>query len=151
MNSSGYGAIGELTFKVPSTFTGNTLQDLKFSISNYQVISKSGTFLTVNTVSDSVTVKKIPQGMIENKNTSSASIIPNPFNHITTAGIELKESSYVNIILTDILGKEIETLENKFLTAGNYTYKIELEKKGLYFLRSLINGIPSTTKLIQIQ
>ena len=43
---------------------------------------------------------------------------PNPFNPVTTLRYDLPENDYVNIIIYDMLGKQVKTLVNKAQDAG---------------------------------
>ena len=43
---------------------------------------------------------------------------PNPFNPITTLQYDLLENSYVNIIIYDMLGREVKTLVNQTQDVG---------------------------------
>ncbi|MBQ84748.1 MAG: Coagulation factor protein, partial [Candidatus Marinimicrobia bacterium] len=43
---------------------------------------------------------------------------PNPFNPITTLRYDLPENSLVNIIIYDMLGREVKTLVNTTQDAG---------------------------------
>lgn len=45
---------------------------------------------------------------------------PNPFNPSTTIKFSIPEASFVKITITDLLGREIESLVNDELSAGNY-------------------------------
>jgi hypothetical protein len=78
-------------------------------------------------------------------------IFPNPFSRQTILAFNLTSSSLVQMNLYNALGQQISTIENDNLQAGSYTYPITISEKGIYFLRSLIDGIPYTQKLIQIE
>ena len=43
---------------------------------------------------------------------------PNPFNPITTLRYDIPEHSHVNIIIYDMIGREVKTLVNQFQDAG---------------------------------
>jgi len=67
---------------------------------------------------------------------------PNPFNPTTIISYQIKESSFVNIKIYDMLGREINTIVNDFrekgnhhisfdagnLASGTYMYSLEMEK-----------------------
>ena len=40
-------------------------------------------------------------------------------------------------------------IENKYMSAGDYEYKISAPAKGIYFLRMIINETISTQKIIK--
>ena len=54
---------------------------------------------------------------------------PNPFNPITKINFSTPISGYVLLIVYDILGKEVKTLVNEALTAGEY--EVDFEATGL--------------------
>jgi photosystem II stability/assembly factor-like uncharacterized protein len=65
---------------------------------------------------------------------------PNPFNSQTTIEIEIKENSNVNLILYDVLGKEIvKLLQNENYRQGSYKVKLDFSRwltpSGIYFYR----------------
>jgi len=76
---------------------------------------------------------------------------PNPFSQETTVSLELKTNSNVELLLYNSLGKLVSTIENKHLPIGNYIYKIQENTKGVYFLRTQIDGVSSTQRLIQVE
>jgi len=78
-------------------------------------------------------------------------VYPNPFNKQATISLGLKTSSNVQITLYNSLGQVVSTIEDNHLDAGNYKYETNVQGKGIYFLRTLIDGVPSTKKLIQIE
>ena len=43
---------------------------------------------------------------------------PNPFNPVTTLRYDLPENGYVNIIIYDMLGRQVKTLFNQTQSAG---------------------------------
>ena len=67
-----------------------------------------------------------------------------------TVVIELEANSTVSVILYNSLGQEVSTLENANLGSGNHTYELNVSGKGIYFLHTIINGIPAVHKLIQV-
>jgi poly(3-hydroxybutyrate) depolymerase len=62
---------------------------------------------------------------------------PNPFNPATTIKFELPEASDVSLKIFDLLGREVETLVNKELSAGFYNYQFNAATlaSGIYFYR----------------
>jgi len=68
---------------------------------------------------------------------SIVNIFPNPTTHLLTVSLELKKNSNLELILCDVLGKEISELHNGFAEEGLFTktFTIENLSKGVYFLR----------------
>jgi hypothetical protein len=75
---------------------------------------------------------------------------PNPFNPFTTIQYSIKERSSVELILYDILGREVEVLVNQEQDVGQY--KINLIANGLasgvYFYRLQAGSFVETKKMI---
>lgn len=46
---------------------------------------------------------------------------PNPFNPATNIRYDIAENAYVNLVILDLLGKEVKTLVNEIKIAGSYT------------------------------
>jgi hypothetical protein len=72
---------------------------------------------------------------------------PNPFNPSTLIGYQLPASIFVTLKVFDALGKEVDTLVNKYQNAGNYSVQFNASNlpNGLYFYR-LDTGIYHKTK-----
>ena len=68
---------------------------------------------------------------------------PNPFNPSTVISYNLPSSSFVNLKLFDILGKEIKELINEIKDSGYYEISIEAKglTSGIYFYR--LNAYPT--------
>jgi hypothetical protein len=73
---------------------------------------------------------------------------PNPFNPETTIGFELPEASAVTILITDVLGRRVETLIDETLPAGYHAVRwngsnAEGQKaaSGIYFYRITASGV----------
>ena len=78
---------------------------------------------------------------------------PNPFNPTTTIEYEIPITSNVKIVVYDILGRNIETLLNKNLTAGNYKIDFDGTKlsSGIYLYKITAGGFVQTKKMILIK
>jgi hypothetical protein len=72
---------------------------------------------------------------------------PNPFNPATKIDFSIPKSGNVILKIFDIVGKEIETLINKEMSAGNYTIDFNASRlsSGTYFYK-LTSGVFSQTK-----
>lgn len=62
---------------------------------------------------------------------------PNPFNPSTVISFGIPEASHVSIQIFDIVGREVSTLVNEDLVAGNYrsTFVADHISSGVYFYR----------------
>ncbi|MFH0733825.1 MAG: T9SS type A sorting domain-containing protein [bacterium] len=74
---------------------------------------------------------------------------PNPFNPSTTISFSLPKQEFVTIKIYDILGKEIATLVNEELGAGNYNkaWNAENYSSGIYFCRFNAGSFLETRKM----
>lgn len=80
---------------------------------------------------------------------------PNPFNSSTQVKVILREQSKVKLVVYDILGKEIKTLLDENLSAGEYIVQWNGEDNegnflagGIYFIQMKTNGFNKTIKAI---
>lgn len=81
---------------------------------------------------------------------------PNPFNPETTIDYQLPVSSYVNLKVYNVLGKEITTLVSEFKQAGNHRVKfngnINLSlSSGVYFYRLQTSDFVEIKKMLLIK
>ena len=53
--------------------------------------------------------------------TEITSVYPNPFNPSTTISFNTNKDSYVELLVYDIHGKQVELLINQFKTAGQHS------------------------------
>jgi hypothetical protein len=79
---------------------------------------------------------------------------PNPFNPTTKINFDLPEDGKVNLIVYDILGREIIKLVNdEFKTAGKYSteFKGINLASGVYFYRLETNDFVQTKRMVLIK
>ncbi len=78
---------------------------------------------------------------------------PNPFNPSTNIKFVIPKSSFVNLKVYDILGREIATLVNEEKTAGNYkvTFDAKNLASGIYFYRLKAGNYLSVKKMILLR
>jgi photosystem II stability/assembly factor-like uncharacterized protein len=78
---------------------------------------------------------------------------PNPFNPFTKLKFSIPHSAVVQIIVYDVLGKEIKTLLNDYKRAG--TYEIDFDAtslpSGVYFYRMISGSYSETKKMILLR
>jgi YVTN family beta-propeller protein len=78
----------------------------------------------------------------------SFDISPNPFSKLTTIRYTVPISSKVSIKLYNASGRLIQTLNDGYLSAGNYTTTLSNIASGVYFLKYESNTNKSKLKLI---
>ncbi len=79
---------------------------------------------------------------------------PNPFNPTTSIKFNVQSSKNVELSVYDIAGKEITTLVNEKLSAGEYNYLFDgsMLTSGIYFYKLTANGnIVNTKKMVLIK
>ena len=78
---------------------------------------------------------------------------PNPFNPSTTISYSIPQRNFVQLIVYDILGREVSSLVNKEQAAGNYKVEFNASylSSGVYFYRLQSGGFSETKKLILLQ
>lgn len=74
---------------------------------------------------------------------------PNPFNPTTVIPFEIRESGFVQILVYDILGREVANLVNKKLDAGKHAINFDGSSlpAGTYIYRLKANGVVKTRKM----
>lgn len=83
---------------------------------------------------------------------------PNPFNPSTTLSYELPEASDISLIIYDVRGKIVRTIESGHLAAGRYTYVwngLDSENSpvstGVYFAQLGSESGTQTTKMVYLK
>ena len=78
---------------------------------------------------------------------------PNPFNPTTTIRFTIHETQFTTLKIYDIFGREVATLVNENLQAGNYERKWDATgiPSGMYFYRLASNNFSETKKLLLLK
>jgi len=78
---------------------------------------------------------------------------PNPFNPATQINFDVPERTYVDLVVYDQLGREVETLVNEQLSAGSYKYEWNAVDypSGVYFYKLQAGDFAETKKMILIK
>lgn len=78
---------------------------------------------------------------------------PNPFNPVTTIAYSIPDEGKVELIIYDLLGKEIKTLVNENKSTGRHTVDFNGSKyaSGVYLYRLIFNGQSSIRKMLMIK
>lgn len=78
---------------------------------------------------------------------------PNPFNPVTTIRLNLPISGNLAFIVTDISGREVQTLHEGYLNSGGYEFDFVGENlpSGIYFYKATIDGYSAVGKALLIK
>jgi len=99
-----------------------------------------------------LTTPTLVYGTLDNlpKTTSLLQNYPNPFNSYTIICFNCTVSNFVTLKVYDLLGKEIETLINGHILAGEYKVKWTAKgiSSGIYFYKLQADEYTETRKLI---
>ena len=78
---------------------------------------------------------------------------PNPFNPTTTISYNLPKSGLVNLVIYDVLGKEIKRLVSEYKHAGSYKINFDASAlaSGVYFYSLRANDFVSTKKMLLLK
>lgn len=90
---------------------------------------------------------------IQNRDEEIGMVYPNPFKNQFTIPLNLEKASIVNAKLYDISGKEIITVMDQYVTAGNHAQPVEILglKPGSYFLKITTDNNTVTQKLMVLE
>jgi len=78
---------------------------------------------------------------------------PNPFNPVTNIQFELPLSSFVELKVFDIMGREVSSIISREMNAGYYQYKFDASgfSSGSYFYRIKAGNFTSMKKMIVVK
>ncbi|MGH2576022.1 MAG: agmatine deiminase family protein [Ignavibacteria bacterium] len=78
---------------------------------------------------------------------------PNPFNPTTNINFDIPKSSFVKLVVYDILGREVTVLINENLNAGSYKYEWNASNltSGVYFYKLQTEEFKDVRKIILIK
>jgi hypothetical protein len=96
-----------------------------------------------------ITAVKIDDGGIP-KEFSLSQNYPNPFNPATNLEFRIANRELVNLIVCDVLGREVATLVNEMRPAGVYTVRWDASSlpSGVYFYRLRAGNFVETKKMV---
>jgi predicted lipoprotein with Yx(FWY)xxD motif len=112
---------------------------------NYDIYSvgfNTGGFIAVENEGTTVPTK---YGLLQN--------FPNPFNPETNIRFSIPDAGFVNLSVYDALGREVATLIQENLSAGNYriTWNAAANPSGVYFYRLEAGSFVSMKKMILVK
>jgi hypothetical protein len=137
----------------PGTYT-ISVQRLGYEVESRQIVVGSVNLDTVNFYLDTLNVIGI-----ENINSnvpddfSLGQNFPNPFNPQTKFKFSIKRTSFAELKIFDILGREVKTLVSENLKAGEYEISFNAAglPSGVYFYRLSAADFSQTKKMVLIK
>lgn len=96
------------------------------------------------TIGNNHTPEQIPENFSLKQN------FPNPFNPETKIKFELMQNCFTSLKIYDITGREVSTLVNMYLNAGEYTFKWNASniQSGVYFYQLKAGEFTETKKMV---
>ncbi|MEZ4822731.1 MAG: T9SS type A sorting domain-containing protein [Ignavibacteria bacterium] len=90
---------------------------------------------------------KIPEGISLKQNS------PNPFNLCHDLEFKISKTEFVSLKVYDVSGREVKTIVNKELNAGNYKYSFDASglTSGIYFYTLKTNGSNITKRMLLLK
>lgn len=78
---------------------------------------------------------------------------PNPFNPTTTINYSIPEPAYVNLVVCDLLGREIKQLVGEYVGAGTYAVQFNASNlsSGTYLYRITAGKYQSVKKMVLLK
>jgi hypothetical protein len=142
------GSIGTLRISVESI---GMLKDQSVSIDKLRW-NEAGTQQAVSNVDLDLLITSVETGALPTEFTLGQNY-PNPFNPSTTINFALPQSSDVQIVVYDMLGKAVATLVNKNHTAGQHTVTFNASQlsSGIYFYQIKAGSFIETRKMTLIK
>jgi len=77
-------------------------------------------------------------------------VYPNPFNPATTITFKLEQDGWVQLVIYDVVGREIAVLADGFQKSGEYrqSFDATLLSSGVYFVRLITPWLSDTQKIL---
>ena len=100
--------------KVKIIFEFQKSTELEIIFDDFHCKLKSGSKIVIDNFGDDEKVEE------EEKENFLSQNYPNPFNPITTIKYEIIYESFVKLTVYDVIGREVKTLVNEYLSSGEY-------------------------------
>ncbi len=149
----------DLSLGQTGNWIGNNVFEPPLSFDSYQMTYVSGNqnigtyyFDDLRTATFSPTDVEEVSGITPTEFTLAQNY-PNPFNPSTQIKFSVPQTSNVKIIVTDILGKEVATLVNDNLAAGNYSVNFNATNvsSGIYFYTLITESFKQSKKMVLLR
>ncbi len=143
-------AVGNIDTTKRYTFT-DPAQNLKSA--KYRIVQITNDGAMEYSPAINVTITGIGENIISPFSYSLEQNFPNPFNPTTRITFSLAKKENTTLKIYDVLGREVDTLLNNELEAGNYSVEWNSKNKssGVYFYRLHTDKFSSAKKMILMQ
>ncbi|MDP1623140.1 MAG: T9SS type A sorting domain-containing protein [Bacteroidales bacterium] len=81
---------------------------------------------------------------------ASVNVYPNPVKDFVKVNVNLKQSANVNVEVSNLIGKQVMTINKGNMSAGSQTFSVNATQlsSGIYFITVNVNGQKFTQKMI---
>ena len=158
MDWSGWKLISwDLSLGQTGNWNGNNILEPPFVFDSFQLTYETGNnsigtvyFDDLRTATFSPTDVEVENGSIAPTEFSLQQNFPNPFNPSTQIKFSVPQTSNVKVLVTDLLGREVATLVNDNLAAGNYSVNFNASSlsSGIYFYTLVTDNFKQSKKMI---
>lgn len=127
---------------------------LTFITSSNDTVLTIGSYFLLDDLSLSMVVTGLEKGLdLAPDQFSLDQNYPNPFNPQTTIKYNLAENAYVNLVVYDNMGRQVQTLINQHQTAGSYSVKFDGSDlaSGIYYYRIEVGNFSKTRHMLLIK
>jgi hypothetical protein len=127
-------------------FVAFTVETIGDAAKRKLVVEKIMNFFTGTTSIDEFGNEMVPL-------TFSMSVHPNPFNPSTNLTVNLADDGIYQIKLYDILGRELQTVNEGFLQKGAHLYRVDMNTypSGSYFIHVSGANVNSVQKILLLK
>ena len=115
------------------------------------VVGENGTIL--HTTDGGIIINVEDENSSMPRNYSLSQNFPNPFNPNTTIKWQMPEASFVTLKIYDVLGREVITLANEELSAGEHevTFNASQLSSGVYLYQLKAGSVIETKKMVLLR
>lgn len=147
----------DLSLGQTGNWIGNNVFEPPLSFDSFQLTYETGNqntgtiyFDDVRTATFGPTDVEEETGTITPTEFSLQQNFPNPFNPSTQIKFSVPQTSDVKVLITDLLGREVATLVNDNLGAGNYSVDFNANNlsSGIYFYTLIADNFKQSKKMI---
>ncbi|MBI3192831.1 MAG: T9SS type A sorting domain-containing protein [Ignavibacteriae bacterium] len=140
------GLIGTLVFDVKDKINRTTITLDKFRW-NEETPMENVASVEINVLGVDRLGENVPEQFMLHQN------YPNPFNPVTTIKFSVPASSDVNIVVTDVLGREVVTLVSEHFSSGTYQVTWDVPQSGivsgLYLYKMIATPSDGSTSYVE--